>query len=308
MASLFDSIMPVVEHGREAVQQIAAEADALVAWGAYDLGSLVEGFRGPVVFVGHGSGTFDRTATLQAAPGATHHAAVAEASLEPFLGVVPVKEVEVLHNGIDPQRCVQTVSRADVRKSLGLTDNDFCVGYVGRLVPEKNPVGLARAICRLPKRFKAMFVGGGWDQNRQRDEITEYLGERAIFVDRTEQVGNYYRAMDVFSLLSPREGFSMGMLAAMYCGTACVLTRVGVLPELERLVGKHWETVPTGKNCPREAAAAIARLAALTPKARHKMVSDCKAIVDERFLAHHMAQRWIDYLTRIVHEYTGIAT
>jgi len=303
MASLFDPLMEVVEYGREAVRKVAARADVLVSWGAYDLAALVDGYTGPVVFVGHGSGDFDRNAIRQAVSGATHFAAVAEASLEPYKGFVPLDEVEVIHNGIDPDRCVQTVSREEIRKQLGVSDDEFLVGYVGRMVPEKNPVGLARAIVLLPERFKVVFVGGGWDQNRQRQEIAEYLGERAIFVDRTEHVGNYYRAMDCFSLLSPREGFSMGMLEAMYCGCPCVLTNVGVLPELERMVGRHWEKIPVGDETPRLAAKAIARIADMPRAEREGLVADCQKIVNKRFLASHMAKRWIVYLRRVVREW-----
>lgn len=303
MAGLFETMMPVVESGRDAVQQVAATSDILVAWGSYDLESMVYGYDGPVVFVGHGQGQFDRNAVRNCYRGATNYACVAEAALEPFDGYVPRERVQVIHNGIDPNRCRQTIGREKIREQLGVAEDEFLVGYIGRLAPEKNPVGVAQAVAMLPKRFRAMFVGGGSDMDRQRAMIHEIIGARAIFVDRTEQVGNYYRAMDTFALLSPREGFSMGMLEAMYCGTPCVLTNVGVLPELEKLVGRHWERVPSDNHCARLAAEAIARLAAMPQRKRAGLVDDCKKIVEERFLASHMATRWVEHLKQIVSAY-----
>ncbi len=120
MAHLFEQLMPVRGFGCEAVRQVADGADVLIAWGNYDLAAMVEGFNGPVVFVGHGSGSFDRKAVRQAAHGATHHAAVAQAATVPFEGVVPIASVEVIYNGIDPNRCKQTVEREDTRRRVGV--------------------------------------------------------------------------------------------------------------------------------------------------------------------------------------------
>jgi hypothetical protein len=142
-----------------------------------------------------------------------------------------------------------------------------------------------------------MFVGGGWDEKPQRRQIRELLGGRAVFVDRVENVGDYYRAADCFAQASPREGFSMGMLEAMQSRVPCVLTNVGVLPELEREHGRHWESVtPDSPDTPAELAAAIERIAAMKPGTLRRRVERCAAIVETKYLAEHMAQRWVDYL------------
>jgi glycosyltransferase involved in cell wall biosynthesis len=302
MVRLFEPLMPVRQHGREACEAVACDAEALVAWGSYDLAKMVAGFRGPVVFTGHGSGTFDQAAVRNCAPGATHFVAVARASLPPFASVVDLDRVEVLHNGIDPDRCRQTISRDEMRRRLGVAPGEFVCGYVGRMVPEKNPLGVARAVAPLPARFRALFVGGGWDLDKQRAKITRVLGRRAIFVDRIEDVGNYYRALDLFVQASPAEGFSMGMLEAMLCGVPCALTDVGVLPELEARHGRHWETVPPGAG-PQQLTAAIIRAASLSPEKRAARVARCRAIVETRFLARHMAERWVAYLRDAVAGY-----
>ena len=301
MVSLFSELMPVYEHGRSAVRNVARHADVLLCWGAYPLRRLVRGFGGPVVFCGHGQGTFDRNAALATLPGATHWAAVAEASVPPILEVgVPREKIAVIHNGIDPGRCKQTMPRAEVRAMLGVQPDEFLVGYVGRMVPEKNPRCVAEAVAMLPKRYRAVFVGDGWDRDKQRAMCRGVLGKRAILVDRVENVGDYYRALDCFAQASPAEGFSMGMLEAMLCGVPCALTNVGVLPELERKHGRHWESVEPGTaQTSEQLSAAIRRIAESGPAWRGARVSTCLRIVAGNYLAVHMAERWITWLTAI---------
>jgi glycosyltransferase involved in cell wall biosynthesis len=301
MVDLFRAMMPVEEHGRPAVRKVARRAEALLCWGAYPLMNLTHGFAGPVAFVGHGQGTFDRNAALATLPGATHWAAVAEASVPPILEVgVPREKIAVIHNGIDPGRCKQTMPRAEVREMLGVKDGEFLVGYVGRMVPEKNPRGVAEAVAMLPKHYRAVFVGDGWDRDKQRAMCRGVLGRRAIFVDRVEDVGNYYRALDCFAQASPAEGFSMGMLEAMLCGVPCALTNVGVLPELERKHGRHWESVEPGTaQTSEQLSAAIRRIAESGPAWRGARASTCLRIVASHYMAAQMAERWITWLTAI---------
>ncbi|NCC93601.1 MAG: glycosyltransferase [Opitutae bacterium] len=301
MVSLFSELMPVEEHGRNACRRVAQRADVLVAWGSYSLHRMIAGFTGPVVFTGHGQGQFDCNAAMASVRGATHWAAVAEAATPPIMEAgVPHDQIAVLHNGIDPGRCKKTRTRAEVRAELGVTPDQFLVGYVGRMVPEKNPRGVAEAVAMSPRNFRAVFVGGGWDRARQVAACRGVLGKRAIFVDRIEDVGNYYRALDCFAQASPAEGFSMGMLEAMLCRVPCALTNVGVLPELEAKHGRHWESVEPGTlQTSEELGYAIQRIAAMPIVDQFAMATEARRIVDGNYLAEHMAARWIGHLERI---------
>ena len=301
MASLFEQIMPVYEHGPEAVANLLPIADVLIAWGAYDLKSLTQGFTGPIIFTGHGQGQFDHHAAQSAAPGATHFAAVARAAVPPITAAgVPENAVTVMYNGIDPARCRQTSTRAAVRRELGVRPAEFLVAYVGRLVPEKFPLGVAKAVAMLPGRFRALFVGGGWAEEAERDAIREVLGRRALFTGRVENVGDYYAAADCFAQASPREGFSMGMLEAMHCRLPCALTNVGVLPELEETHGRHWESVvPDRPETAADLSRAIGRIAAMPPPVLADRTRRAAEIVEQHYLATHMADRWIRHLHQV---------
>ena len=317
MASLFEQIMPVYEYGPEAVAKLLPKADVLIAWGVCDLRELTAGFAGPIVFVGHGQGQFDHHAASAAVPGATHFAAVARAAVPPIVAAgVPEERIAVLYNGIDPERCRQTSTRAATRHKLDVADEEFLVAYVGRLVPEKAPQIVARAVAKLQavaelssdsdtaaapiQEYRAVFVGDGWAMETERAAIQEVLPD-ALFTGRVENVGDYYAAADCFALASPREGFSMGMLEAMYCGVPCALTRVGVLPELETQHGRHWESIEPGRRkTPVDLAHAIRRIAEMPAEERIARAQRCQAIVEENYLARQMADRWIEHLATVV--------
>ncbi|NLG44817.1 MAG: glycosyltransferase family 4 protein [Phycisphaerae bacterium] len=309
MVEHFRAIMPVFEHGRRAVLEAAVRADVLLAWGAIPLADLTDGFRGPVIFTGHGQGAFDRVAVSKAKSGATHFAAVAEAALPPFVAAgIPADQVAVLHNGIDPDRCRPVRSRDQVRAELGLQPHHCAVLYLGRMCPEKAPALVAAAVAKLPPRFRAVFVGDGLDLPNQRAECRRLLGHRALFVDRTEQIGDYYQAADVFALASPAEGFSMAMLEAMYCRLPCALTNVGVLPELERAHGRHWEVIPPAQpDTAARLAAAIRRIDRMPPADLAARLDAAHAIVAGHFTSRHLATRWLDYLERVVAAPTPVA-
>lgn len=297
MLRLFGELMPVWGYGDRAARHVAGGADVLLTWGDCDMEEVGRlDLKVPIVWVGHGCGLYDRMAARRAVGTATHYACVSEASTDIFSGLVPIEHVRVIHNGIDPARCRETETRSQTRRRLGVGPDEFLVGYLGRMVPEKRPTAVAEAVALLPARYRACFVGGGWDLGRQRAAIAQVLGDRAVHVDRVETVGDYYRAFDCFCLASPAEGFSMAMLEAMHCGVPCVLTRVGVLPELERLHGSDkW--VSLDPNCsPRELADALRLVGEMPAAERRAMADAARGVAGEHYEAGHMARRWVQYL------------
>ena len=301
MVSEMGQYMPVWGYGHDAVERVMPKADVLISWGLSSIESLTRRWRiqrrGPLVFVGHGSGQFDRNAMRAAGKCASHWVVVSEACVPAITEECPHAPVQVIENGIDAQRCVPGRSREEVRRELGIAPHEFAVGYFGRLVPEKNPVGLARAVACLPDRFRGVWIGDGWDMENQRAAIRAILPS-AIFRDRVDSnIGDYLRALDVFVLVSPAEGFSMAFLEACYAGVPTIMTPVGVMPELERRHGRHWEVVPV-KHTPQQLAEAIVRMSQWSDEFRQQRIASAKRIVEQNHLASHMAARWCRFLER----------
>jgi glycosyltransferase involved in cell wall biosynthesis len=300
-------IMPVWSCGADSVRRVARDAQIMIAWGTVNLKELVGDFSGPVVFVGHGQGEVDRQAAAGSVSGATHLAAVARASLRAFNGVAPLDQIQVLYNGIDPARCIATRSRQVVRRELGVAESEWLVGYLGRMVPEKNVVAIARAVATLPEDFHPVFVGGGWDLERQRHQVRQILKDRVAFADQTEEVGNYLNAFDCFVMASPAEGMPLALLEAGYAGVPAISTKVGAIEELEELHGPLWETIPAPAD-PKELAAGIMKLRRTAPPDLAAWTNRIRGIIGVHYLAQHMAGRWIEYLHRVSADNTGVRT
>jgi len=129
-------------------------------------------------------------------------------------------------------------ARADVRKRLGLGDQDVLLLYVGRLNPERQPYkGTARLVdCigrlrRRDPRVQALLVGFG----SAADEA--WLATRGVRCWRSappEAMAAIYAAADVYVTASEWEGFDLPLAEAQAAGKPAVALRVGAHPEVVR--------------------------------------------------------------------------
>ena len=285
---------PLLRYGRPAAEKVARHADVIVCWGEVNPILMLWGFPGPVVFITHGCGEWDKKALAAADNGVTHHVCVSGACLS----IMGKREATVIENGVEPERCRITRTRAAVRKELGLSPHDFAVGYLGRMAPEKTPQKIAAALRLLPDVFKGVWIGGGSSQREIRNEIVRLIGPRAILRDTVWDIGNYLQAFDMFALVSPAEGFSMSFLEAALVGVPCVTTPVGIMPELLKRHGPIWATVPINHR-PRQLARTIQQIRDRRAQWQTNALQ-ARMVVQRNYLASHMAERWLKYLQEIV--------
>jgi glycosyltransferase involved in cell wall biosynthesis len=149
------------------------------------------------------------------------------------LRLAPRGHAKLLGNGIDLTRFCPDRFTADdrsrIRARLGLDDNDFLIGYVGRLVAEKGLLELFDAIHTLDERCRLLVVGP--EDRDKPDALPQSViaGARAdgvIFLGQREDVDELYAAMDVFALPSHREGFPRGPMEAAAMALPVVTTDV----------------------------------------------------------------------------------
>jgi len=144
----------------------------------------------------------------------------------------------VMYNGVDTRRfapCIQT--RLAMRRELGLPEDSFVVGAVGRLVPIKDHQTLLKAAMRLLARgidVRVLLVGTGPERERLQATATAAgaLEGRVCFAGDSDRVPGMLNAMDVFVLPSLNEGMSNTLLEAMACGLPVLATNVGGTPEI----------------------------------------------------------------------------
>jgi glycosyltransferase involved in cell wall biosynthesis len=140
--------------------------------------------------------------------------------------------VTVIHNGISVERFISSSSqRARARSRLGIAENAFLIGSLGRLVAEKNHGLLLETLASirtsLPNAFLCLVGGGPKDAELRRLARDLGIADRVIFTGEIEDVAAVLPAFDVMAMSSNTEGYSVALLEAAAAGLPTVATRVG---------------------------------------------------------------------------------
>lgn len=131
----------------------------------------------------------------------------------------------VLNNAIEVSRySFNNVKRWRCRKALGIEDNDFVIGTVGKFTKNKNHVFVCDIFEKINKpNIKWLAVGDGPEKSRIEAQLkASKLNEKSIFVGMQTDTEKYLSAMDVFLFPSYHEGFGMALLEAEANGLECI--------------------------------------------------------------------------------------
>ncbi|MGW7378401.1 glycosyltransferase [Streptomyces sp. NPDC054794] len=142
---------------------------------------------------------------------------------------VPGRRIEIVPNGIDLARFrFDPVRRLHTRRRLGLPDEAYVVGGIGRLTPGKRFDVLIRALARLPADCRLLLVGGGPEESALRAVAREagvadrvlFTGERPYAPDGSPgpDLPSLTSAMDVLASPSPEEAFGLAVVEALAAG------------------------------------------------------------------------------------------
>lgn len=146
--------------------------------------------------------------------------------------------IEVIHNGVDSRRfSPDGAARSRMRRELGISDGEFCIGCVGNLTPVKDHMTLLRAMEgfeRSGRPWRLIFAGAGSELNRLSVFAGAHPGweNRVLFLGRSNSVPELLNAMDAYVLPSLTEGISNSLLEAMAVGLPVVATDTGGNPEV----------------------------------------------------------------------------
>lgn len=278
--------------GAEAVHRAAADCDVLMAWGLPLDEYLNGGPRPPLcVYVAHGEGLFTSSLLERSLRSADHVVAVSERVRRHACNGAAVT---VIPNGVDAARLAATLPRDEVRRSLGIGPDDFVLGYLGRLAPEKQPELIIEAAAGLPATFRVLMVGWGPLLPDLMALANRRIPGRCAFVTATDYLGDYYRAMDTFCLPSREEGAPLALIEAMMCGLPPIATPVGIVPEwlIDRVNGLVVE--PSAESI-RSAAELLRR----HPQWAAGLAAEARALADRHGHAAGMARRYEDLIARL---------
>ncbi|MFF7722839.1 glycosyltransferase [Streptomyces luteogriseus] len=156
---------------------------------------------------------------------------------------VPGPRIEVVPNGIDVARFrFDAARRHDTRRRLGLPDDAYVIGAVGRLAPGKRFGALIRALAQLPDDHRLLLVGGGPEEDVLRrtaraagvaDRVL-FTGERPCVPDGTPgpDLPSLTCAMDVLASPSAEEAFGLAIVEALASGLPVLYASCPALEDL----------------------------------------------------------------------------
>jgi glycosyltransferase involved in cell wall biosynthesis len=130
-----------------------------------------------------------------------------------------------------------------IRQSLGWTDDNFIIGYVGRLLRLKGVDVLAAAFHEISRRLphaRLLMVGGGEKLKLIQTILRDEIGRGLVHLESDvphDSLPSWYRAMDLFVMPSRYENFSNAILEALACGVSFLASDVGGNRMLAKAVG-----------------------------------------------------------------------
>ncbi|MBL8510755.1 MAG: glycosyltransferase, partial [Betaproteobacteria bacterium] len=210
----------------------------------------------------------------------------------------------IIANGFDTDRYApHAAARDEFRQSLGIGDDQFLIGWLGRYHPHKDVANMLRAyqiIHHTHPAIKLVMAGKGLSDNNPALAQTLHelgLSGQVLLLGPVAAPQTFLQSLDALALSSATENFPNVIGEAMATAVPCVATNVG---DCAQLIGDTGQVVPARSPDPLAAAlVALSTLprnerAAQAARARARIVADfsiaasCKA-----YLQHyqHLLQR-----------------
>lgn len=152
---------------------------------------------------------------------------------------IPGSQINVLYNGIDADAWAPNCVPESLRTEFNIPPEVPVIGYVGRLMPEKDLKTWLRAAGVVAKQFptaRFVLVGEGRDESTLQELTTlaSSLGiaDQVIFPGYRRSLQSVYASFNLFVLSSLREGLPNSILEAMALGLPVVTTDVAGAKEL----------------------------------------------------------------------------
>jgi glycosyltransferase involved in cell wall biosynthesis len=143
---------------------------------------------------------------------------------------IPQNKLVLIPNGVDTRR-FRPARDSRMRAELGIAEDEFVVGTVGRLDPIKNYEGLINALRIInsgTQKARLIIVGDGPSRTAIQSALMQAsLQPPPLMLGYRADVERIYNILDTFVLNSFAEGLSHALLEAMASGLPVVCTSIG---------------------------------------------------------------------------------
>ena len=138
----------------------------------------------------------------------------------------------LIPNGINVS-AVRNAS-AKSRSELGIAEDAFVVGMIGRLSPQKAPDVFIRAAKLIHDEVpnSAFIIVGSGEEEEEVKTFAKENGLELVITGWTDEPYSYLKVFDVAMLLSRWEGFGLAVVEYMAAEKNVVATKIDAIPTL----------------------------------------------------------------------------
>ncbi len=141
------------------------------------------------------------------------------------------RKLHTITNGVEAWESSDPSSRDAIRRSLGLREESFVIGSVGRMVAEKDFTAAIDALAIVASGghdAHLVLVGDGPLRSKlEAAAAAAGVVDRTHFVGMQSNVGEWLQSFDLYLNSSRSEAMNMGIIEAMAAGLPIVATDVG---------------------------------------------------------------------------------
>lgn len=136
-------------------------------------------------------------------------------------------KVYLLNNAIDLDKFKYNEKlRNKKRKELGIKDDTFVIGHIGRFVEQKNHsflIDIFNEVHRKNKNAVLLLIGQGPLMDEMKEKVNSFgLSKSVMFLGQRNDVNELYQALDAFIFPSLYEGLGLVLIEAECAGVPCV--------------------------------------------------------------------------------------
>lgn len=196
-------------------------------------------------------------------------------------------KLRVIYNGIDFEEYKDSHA---TRAELGIPEDAFVVGMVGRIAKQKAPDIFVKMAAEVSEKIDNAFfvivgdiVEGDIEEKEYIERLAKQSGIRLKITGWVDNPLDYVKQFDVACLLSRWEGFGLAIPEYMLCEKPIVATRVDAIPYL---IKDDYNGLLVDADDYRSAADAVYRLK--DRELNSKLVSNGVKVLRKKFDARRM--------------------